>query len=104
MHASRAFELGYLPGLVFQLLFLEPSSLSRSRCTASRPQQRHSNAHFPNGLQDLTSGTVAGVAQLLVGHPFDTIKVRPGQSSWPGVAAAQWWCYYSPALKATFQA
>eukprot|EP00898_Chlorokybus_atmophyticus_P008291 jgi/Chlat1/8463/Chrsp80S07861 len=26
--------------------------------------------------KDLSSGTVAGVAQLLVGHPFDTIKVK----------------------------
>ena len=26
-------------------------------------------------LVDLTAGTVAGVAQLLVGHPFDTVKV-----------------------------
>ena len=26
--------------------------------------------------KDLTAGTVAGVAQLLVGHPFDTIKVK----------------------------
>ncbi|EFJ22553.1 hypothetical protein SELMODRAFT_443165 [Selaginella moellendorffii] len=26
--------------------------------------------------KDLTSGTLAGVAQLLVGHPFDTIKVK----------------------------
>ncbi len=25
--------------------------------------------------KDLTAGTFAGVAQLLVGHPFDTIKV-----------------------------
>jgi solute carrier family 25 (mitochondrial carnitine/acylcarnitine transporter), member 20/29 len=37
---------------------------------------------------DLTAGTIAGVAQLAVGHPFDTIKVKlqgmpaalPGQS------------------------
>lgn len=26
--------------------------------------------------KDLTAGTLAGVAQLLVGHPFDTIKVK----------------------------
>jgi len=26
--------------------------------------------------QDLAAGTVAGAAQLLVGHPFDTIKVK----------------------------
>lgn len=25
---------------------------------------------------DLTAGTFAGIAQLIVGHPFDTIKVR----------------------------
>jgi solute carrier family 25 carnitine/acylcarnitine transporter 20/29 len=27
-------------------------------------------------VKDLTAGTFAGVAQLLVGHPFDTIKVK----------------------------
>ncbi|PON45348.1 Mitochondrial substrate/solute carrier [Parasponia andersonii] len=27
-------------------------------------------------LKDLTSGTVGGAAQLIVGHPFDTIKVK----------------------------
>jgi hypothetical protein len=32
-------------------------------------------------MQDLTSGTVAGIAQLLVGHPFDTVKVRKGWDS-----------------------
>lgn len=26
-------------------------------------------------LQDLTAGTFAGAASLVVGHPFDTIKV-----------------------------
>ena len=26
--------------------------------------------------KDLTSGTVGGAAQLIVGHPFDTIKVK----------------------------
>lgn len=26
--------------------------------------------------KDLTAGTVGGVAQLVVGHPFDTIKVK----------------------------
>ncbi|MBA0635706.1 hypothetical protein Godav_025246, partial [Gossypium davidsonii] len=26
--------------------------------------------------KDLTSGTIGGVAQLIVGHPFDTIKVK----------------------------
>lgn len=38
--------------------------------------------------KDLTAGTVGGVAQLLVGHPFDTIKVKlqsqpPASSSSP---------------------
>lgn len=32
--------------------------------------------YAPPTAQDLTAGTVAGVAQLLVGHPFDTIKVK----------------------------
>ncbi|KAK9867689.1 hypothetical protein WJX84_006372 [Apatococcus fuscideae] len=27
-------------------------------------------------LKDLTAGTIAGAAQLVVGHPFDTIKVK----------------------------
>lgn len=27
-------------------------------------------------IKDLTSGTVGGAAQLIVGHPFDTIKVK----------------------------
>eukprot|EP00882_Tetradesmus_deserticola_P004852 GHRQ01005113.1.p1 GENE.GHRQ01005113.1~~GHRQ01005113.1.p1 ORF type:complete len:336 (+),score=170.92 GHRQ01005113.1:85-1008(+) len=36
---------------------------------------------------DLTAGTVAGVAQLMVGHPFDTIKVKlQSQSSAAGAA------------------
>lgn len=26
--------------------------------------------------KDLTAGTMAGIAQLLVGHPFDTVKVK----------------------------
>lgn len=26
--------------------------------------------------KDLTSGTIGGAAQLIVGHPFDTIKVK----------------------------
>ena len=30
----------------------------------------------PPSWQDLAAGTIAGTAQLLVGHPFDTIKVR----------------------------
>ncbi|KAI3693770.1 hypothetical protein L1987_76722 [Smallanthus sonchifolius] len=29
-----------------------------------------------NVAKDLTAGTVGGVAQLVVGHPFDTIKVK----------------------------
>ena len=29
-----------------------------------------------NASKDLLSGTVGGVAQLLCGHPFDTIKVK----------------------------
>ncbi|WIA31880.1 hypothetical protein OEZ86_002745 [Tetradesmus obliquus] len=36
---------------------------------------------------DLTAGTMAGVAQLMVGHPFDTIKVKiQSQSSAAGAA------------------
>ena len=29
-----------------------------------------------SAVQDLTAGTLAGAGQLVVGHPFDTIKVR----------------------------
>eukprot|EP00879_Flechtneria_rotunda_P013470 GHRR01014064.1.p1 GENE.GHRR01014064.1~~GHRR01014064.1.p1 ORF type:complete len:435 (+),score=113.80 GHRR01014064.1:526-1830(+) len=43
---------------------------------------------IPHGwplMQDLTAGTVAGVAQLFIGHPFDTIKVKlQSQSSTGG--------------------
>eukprot|EP00775_Hariotina_reticulata_P007500 gene7500-7710_t len=36
---------------------------------------------------DLTAGTVAGIAQLLVGHPFDTVKVKlQSQSTTAGSA------------------
>ncbi|MFS7959266.1 putative mitochondrial carrier domain superfamily [Helianthus anomalus] len=26
--------------------------------------------------KDLTAGTIGGAAQLIIGHPFDTIKVK----------------------------
>lgn len=39
-------------------------------------QTRCINALY-GSVQDLTAGTVAGAGQLLVGHPFDTVKVRP---------------------------
>ncbi|PPD79569.1 hypothetical protein GOBAR_DD23507 [Gossypium barbadense] len=40
--------------------------------------QLHFIALFKMGdvAKDLTSGTVGGAAQLIVGHPFDTIKVK----------------------------
>jgi hypothetical protein len=37
------------------------------------------------GSQDLAAGTIAGTAQLLVGHPFDTIKV-----SWLDDKSCSW--------------
>jgi hypothetical protein len=39
---------------------------------------------------DLTAGTVAGVAQLIVGHPFDTIKVRSTPSGMGPVVGRLW--------------
>jgi hypothetical protein len=39
---------------------------------ADRPVTRRPHSPLP---QDLAAGTIAGTAQLLVGHPFDTIKV-----------------------------
>lgn len=39
---------------------------------SSQQRQQESTA---KAAVDLTAGTVAGIAQLLVGHPFDTIKV-----------------------------
>lgn len=33
-------------------------------------------SHEPAGLDDFIAGTFAGVALTLVGHPFDTVKVR----------------------------
>lgn len=54
-------------------------------------QQQRQVAAAPSGTQtaaiDLTAGTVAGVAQLIVGYPFDTIKVKlQSQSSAAGAA------------------
>jgi hypothetical protein len=39
-------------------------------------QQHHASTSVVTVAVDLTAGTAAGIAQLLVGHPFDTIKVR----------------------------
>ena len=38
---------------------------------------------FTAGLQDLQAGTMAGIGQLLVGHPFDTVKVITRQMPIP---------------------
>lgn len=38
-------------------------------------QQQEAQSSVMKAGIDLTAGTVAGVAQLIVGHPFDTIKV-----------------------------
>lgn len=40
--------------------------------------QQHDKPGFSaiTAAVDLTAGTAAGIAQLLVGHPFDTVKVR----------------------------
>ncbi|OAY77129.1 Mitochondrial carnitine/acylcarnitine carrier-like protein [Ananas comosus] len=35
-----------------------------------------STKKMANIAKDLTAGTVGGAAQLIVGHPFDTIKVK----------------------------
>jgi hypothetical protein len=42
-------------------------------------QQQHLQSSAVKAGVDLTAGTIAGVAQLVVGYPFDTIKVRQGQ-------------------------
>ena len=34
----------------------------------------HCVAYISGKLQDLTAGSFAGAASLVVGHPFDTIK------------------------------
>lgn len=49
-------------------------ALSSSATDASKQQQHHAGAGATMAL-DLVAGTAAGTAQLLVGHPFDTIKV-----------------------------
>jgi hypothetical protein len=58
--------------------FGEPSfGLSSPSAMAPSVQQQQQEAQssvMKAGI-DLTAGTVAGVAQLIVGHPFDTIKV-----------------------------
>jgi len=44
---------------------------------AGRTTFLHHKQHFEaSPLQDLIAGTAAGVALTLVGHPFDTVKVR----------------------------
>lgn len=47
---------------------------------------------------DLTAGTMAGIAQLTVGHPFDTIKVKLQNMPAPAPGAAP---LYTSALDAT---
>ena len=42
----------------------------------------------PSVAADLASGTAAGVSQLLVGHPFDTVKIRMQTSSGRGGGGA----------------
>ena len=39
-------------------------------------QQQHHHSAGTTMALDLVAGTAAGTAQLLVGHPFDTIKVK----------------------------
>ncbi|PSC71230.1 Mitochondrial carnitine acylcarnitine carrier [Micractinium conductrix] len=54
---------------------------------AAMPQQAEGQHHTEHGVAvDLASGTAAGIAQLLVGHPFDTVKVVM-QTSAGGVSA-----------------
>eukprot|EP00386_Alphamonas_edax_P001989 GDKI01005994.1.p1 GENE.GDKI01005994.1~~GDKI01005994.1.p1 ORF type:complete len:299 (-),score=90.42 GDKI01005994.1:26-922(-) len=38
--------------------------------------EKHSNSAALGALKDLTAGTVGGMAQTVVGHPFNTLKVR----------------------------
>ncbi|KAK9810326.1 hypothetical protein WJX72_008725 [[Myrmecia] bisecta] len=54
----------------------------------------------PNAFKDLMAGTVAGSAQLVVGHPFDTIKVKLQSQPQPAPGMKP---MYSGALDATRQ-
>lgn len=53
---------------------------------------RRARMSFVKSLQDFTAGASAGIAQVLVGHPLDTIKVRlqtagrPGAPQFDGIA------------------
>ena len=38
--------------------------------------QEPKSHHFSHDLLDFAAGIVGGVAGIIVGHPFDTIKVR----------------------------
>ncbi len=49
---------------------------TRTRPHNSYAATQHSLKNACLRLQDLLAGTVAGTAQLLVGHPFDTVKVK----------------------------
>ncbi|KXS12842.1 mitochondrial carrier [Gonapodya prolifera JEL478] len=53
--------------------------VNASATSASEPDFRDS---IPRTVKDLVAGSVAGIVQVLVGQPFDTIKVRlQGQSA-----------------------
>eukprot|EP01113_Clastostelium_recurvatum_P031725 TRINITY_DN3993_c0_g1_i2.p1 TRINITY_DN3993_c0_g1~~TRINITY_DN3993_c0_g1_i2.p1 ORF type:complete len:298 (+),score=57.71 TRINITY_DN3993_c0_g1_i2:69-962(+) len=42
----------------------------------SSPQPRVPDSNFMLAVKDIFAGSIGGVAQVLVGHPLDTIKVR----------------------------
>lgn len=54
--------------------------------------------------KDLASGTVAGVCQLLVGHPFDTIKVKLQAQPAPLPGQPQMYTSAMDAVRKTFAA
>ena len=48
--------------------------MAESECTEGAVSSEHS--FFRRTIKNLVSGTVSGIAVCLVGHPFDTLKVR----------------------------
>ena len=54
--------------------------------------------------KDLASGTVAGICQLLVGHPFDTIKVKLQAQPAPLPGQPQMYSSAMDAVRKTFAA
>lgn len=59
------------------------NSPGSNMCSHGSGTSEHAEHRQPRPKRDdfvahLSAGTAAGVAQLLIGHPFDTVKVRRG--------------------------